>query len=108
MDEINKNVYLNHTYLKKFGAFGFEFDSEHEFQYLLRNKNHLIDNEYCLNQNGDFVPGITKKDKSSLLICTGWFLYRAGIIEKPASVFCFYWWMKITWLLRKWLNIATI
>lgn len=66
LEDINKNVYLNHTYLKKFGAFGFEFDSEHEFQYLLRNNNNLIDNEYCLNQNGDLVPGITKKDRSSL------------------------------------------
>lgn len=66
LEDINKNVYLNHTYLKKFGAFGFEFNSEHEFQYLLSHKNNLIDNEYCLNQNGDFVPGITKKDRSSL------------------------------------------
>ena len=59
--DINKDVYLNHTYLKKFDAFGFEYDSDHEFQYLLKNKNGEYENEYKLDEEGNFVPGITHK-----------------------------------------------
>ena len=63
LDDINKDVYLNHTYLKKFEALGFEFDSEHEFKYLLKDKNGEYENEYHLDENGNFVPGITHKRK---------------------------------------------
>lgn len=61
LDDINKQVYLNHTYKKKFDALGFEYDSDHEFQYLLKDKNGNYENEYILNENNDFVPGITHK-----------------------------------------------
>ena len=63
LNDIDKDVYLNHTYLKKFDALGFEFDSEHEFQYLLKDKNGQYENEFCLDENGNFVPGITHKRK---------------------------------------------
>lgn len=63
LDDINKEVYLNHTYLKKFEALGFEYDSEHEFQYLLKDKNGQYENEFHLDENGNFVPGITHKRK---------------------------------------------
>lgn len=59
--DVNEEVYLNHTYLKKFDAFGFEYDSDHEFQYLLKNKKGEYENEYTLNEKGEFVPGITHK-----------------------------------------------
>lgn len=55
-DEEGVKCYLNHTYLKKFKAFGFRYDSEHEFRFLL---DYGKDNEYCMNENGEFVPGIT-------------------------------------------------
>lgn len=63
LDDINKEVYLNHTYLKKFDALGFTYDSEHEFQFMLNAKNG-VENEYCLDENGNFVPGITPKKKT--------------------------------------------
>lgn len=63
LDDINKEVYLNHTYLKKFGGLGFEFDAEHEFPYMLGNSNLTVENEYTLNENNEFVPGITHKNK---------------------------------------------
>lgn len=63
INDINKEIYLNHTYLKKFDALGFEFNSEHEFQYLLKDKNGQYENEYHLDENGNFVPGITHKKK---------------------------------------------
>lgn len=61
LDDINREIYLNHTYLKKFDGLGFEFDSEHEFQYLLKDKNGQYENEYTLDENHEFVPGITHK-----------------------------------------------
>ena len=63
LDDIDKDIYLNHTYLKKFGGLGFEFDSEHEFPHMLGNSDLTIENEYTLNENGEFVPGITHKNK---------------------------------------------
>lgn len=61
LDDINQQVYLNHTYKKKFEGLGFEFDSEHEFQHLLKDKQGNYENEYTLNENNEFVPGITHK-----------------------------------------------
>lgn len=61
INDINQDIYLNHTYLKKFDAVGFEFDSEHEFKYLLRNREGYYENEYTKDENGNFVPGITHK-----------------------------------------------
>lgn len=65
LDTINKDIYLNHTFLKKFDALGFVYDSKYEFQFLLNVDKGLISNEYCLDQNGELVPGITNKDGSS-------------------------------------------
>lgn len=61
LEDINQQIYLNHTYLKKFDGFGFEYNSEHEFQYLLKDKQGNYENEYTLNENNEFVPGITHK-----------------------------------------------
>lgn len=61
LDDINKEVYLNHTYMKKFEGLGFNFDSDHEFQYLLKDKQGNYENEYKLNENNELVPGITHK-----------------------------------------------
>lgn len=60
---IDSNIYLNHTYLKKFGVFGFTYDSEYEAQFLRSNEGKLIENEYCLSENNEFIPGITYKKK---------------------------------------------
>ena len=61
IDDINKELYLNHTYNKKFNAFGFEYDSEYESHYLAKDKNGNVENEYTLDENGEFVPGVTQK-----------------------------------------------
>ncbi len=61
LEDVNQQVYLNHTYLKKFDAFGFEYDADHEFKYLLKDKNGNYENEYTLNDHNEFVPGITHK-----------------------------------------------
>jgi 1-acyl-sn-glycerol-3-phosphate acyltransferase len=53
-DDIKR--YINHTFLKKYKAFGFKYNTEWESQFLL-TKGEKIENEYCLNADGDFVPG---------------------------------------------------
>ena len=63
IEDINKDIYLNHTYNKKFNAFGFEYDSAYESQYLAKDENGQVINEYTLNDNGEFVPGVTSKDR---------------------------------------------
>jgi 1-acyl-sn-glycerol-3-phosphate acyltransferase len=60
IDDVDPNVYLNHVYLKKFKAVGFTYHSEYEFQYLLR-KNGIYENEYCLDEEGQFAPGISQR-----------------------------------------------
>jgi hypothetical protein len=54
--------YLNHTYVKKFGALGFTFDSKSEEKFLLFLENELRANEYTLDKDGNLVPGVTEKD----------------------------------------------
>ena len=63
LDDINKELYLNHTYIKKFKAFGFVYDSEKEFKFLRSNNGETIENEYTINSNAEFVPGVTKNKK---------------------------------------------
>ena len=60
IQDINQKVYLNHVYLKKFKAIGYTFDSEYESRYLFY-KGGKNENEYCINEQGEFVPGNTKK-----------------------------------------------
>ena len=56
-------VYLNHTYYKKFGAFAFEYDSAYEAQFLYSSDSMPAENEYHLDSQGRFVPGVTLKRK---------------------------------------------
>lgn len=60
---IDQEEYLNHTYLKKFAAFGFNYDSLYESQFLLSLDDKPVENEYHLNSNNEFVPGVTLKRK---------------------------------------------
>lgn len=62
---IDKDIYLNHTYIKKYKAFGFTYDSLLEQNYLLFLNNEKQENEYTL-KNGLFVPGITEKVKKTI------------------------------------------
>ena len=55
--------YVNHTWLKKFGGLGFNYDSESEFKYLLFKDGQKRENEYHLNEFGSFVPGVTQKSE---------------------------------------------
>lgn len=66
--DVDPNRYVNHTWLKKFDALAFTYDSESEFKYLYFRPYTLKANEYHFDENGEFVPGITKKeDKEKVL-----------------------------------------
>ncbi len=61
--------YLNHTYLKKFDAIGFTYDSESEAKFLYSpDKNQPAINEYKMNTRGFFVPGVTTKEEGKKYI----------------------------------------
>lgn len=55
LEDVDKQIYLNHLYLKKFKAFGFKYDSEHESKFLLNKEN-----EYVLDEENRFVPGVLR------------------------------------------------
>lgn len=59
LDNIIPELYINHLYLKKFLAFGFKYDSLKESAFLRADASGVIENEYCLNEKNEFVPGIT-------------------------------------------------
>ena len=57
---IDVRRYLNHTYLKKYKAFGFKYDSSLESQFLLKGQE-CVENEYCLDDTGKFGSGVIKE-----------------------------------------------
>ncbi|MBQ6497306.1 MAG: 1-acyl-sn-glycerol-3-phosphate acyltransferase [Bacilli bacterium] len=61
LSDVDPYIYINHTYLKKFKAFGFTYDSQREQEYLLFLENEKKENEYTLDDNGNLKPGITEK-----------------------------------------------
>ena len=63
IDIVDPQIYLNHTYVKKYKAFGFTYDSKTEQEYLLFTNDEKKENEYTLDEQGNFVPGITEKSK---------------------------------------------
>lgn len=58
LKDVDPEVYILRTYLKKFDAFGFTFDSKKEQEFLLFLNGESKENEYTL-EKGEFVPGIT-------------------------------------------------
>ncbi len=61
-DNVNPIEYINHTYLKKFKALGFTYDSKKEQEYILFLNGEKKENEYTIDDNGNFVAGITPKN----------------------------------------------
>ena len=62
LSDIDPLIYLNHTYLKKFKALGFTYDSQAEQEFLLFLNGEIKENEYTIDDNGNFVSGITHKN----------------------------------------------
>lgn len=72
--DVNPLVYVNHTVLKKYYGFGFEYDSASEAKFLYSRNGITVDNEYCLNDDGIFgnlVPGITSKKEGMRFLPKG-------------------------------------
>lgn len=62
LGDVDPLVYINHTYLKKFKAFGFTYDSIKEQEFLLFLENELRANEYTIDSSGNLIPGVTEKN----------------------------------------------
>ena len=56
IDDINKEIYLNHLYLKKYKAVGWKYNSEYESRFLLEKEN-----EYYIDSEGNFVAGVLRE-----------------------------------------------
>jgi len=61
ISDIDPLIYINHTYLKKFKALGFTYDSKKEQEYILFLENDKKVNEYTIDSEGNLYPGITEK-----------------------------------------------
>ena len=61
VDLVDPQIYLNHTYAKKYKAIGFTYNSKVEQGYLLFTNMEKKENEYTMDEKGNFVPGITEK-----------------------------------------------
>lgn len=68
LNDVDPLKYLNHTYLKKFDALGFKYDSEKEARFLYSADGTTVDNEYRMNENGVLVPGVTSKEEGKRFI----------------------------------------
>lgn len=55
LEDINIDMYLNHTYLKKNTPL-FKYNSDYESQFIRRLNGLEQDNEFVVNTNGEFVP----------------------------------------------------
>ena len=67
VSDIDQDIYLNHTYLKKFGGAG-EYDTLREMQYLLVKDQLSGENEYHRDKNENFLPGILTKEEGKRYI----------------------------------------
>lgn len=60
LTDVNQEIYLNHTYLKKFGMRGYNYDTYSEMRFLLSKDGKVIENEYYLDDDENFVPRVIK------------------------------------------------
>ncbi len=61
MDDVNPQVYVNHTWLKKFGSPLFDFDSASENKLIYVKHGEIMENEWHIDADGIFKPGIIQK-----------------------------------------------
>ena len=59
--DIDASVYVNHTWLKKFGTPLFTFDTQREKSILFVKRGDALDYEWHIDRNGRFKPGIISK-----------------------------------------------
>ncbi len=62
LKQVKPELYLNHTYLKKFDGLGYIYDSKSESEFLFSKDGTPVINEFYLDAHGNFIPGITEKE----------------------------------------------
>ena len=60
-EDVNPEIYVNHTWLKKYGTPFLEYDSEGEIDMLYSRDGLPVENEYYIDEYGEFKPGIILK-----------------------------------------------
>jgi len=61
IEDVNANVYVNHTWLKKFGTPLFTFDIQKERGFLFVKRGEVLEYEWFIDRHGRFAPGIISK-----------------------------------------------
>jgi hypothetical protein len=61
IEDVNKILYINHTWLKEYGPIGINYDTNRESKYLFSKNGGIVENEYCIDDKGNFVPGELKR-----------------------------------------------
>lgn len=61
--DVDPEVYLNSTFLKKYDGFGFTYDSNSEAKFLYSKDGRPVENEYRLNEHNILVPGVMSKEE---------------------------------------------
>ncbi len=68
LKQVKSELYLNHTYLKKFDGLGYTYDSKAESEFLFSMDGKNVANEFCLDIYGNLIPGITEKEEGKKYI----------------------------------------
>ena len=63
IEDIIPKVYVNHTWLKKFGTPLFAFDTQRERGFLFVKHGEALEYEWCIDRHGRFAPGIISKKR---------------------------------------------
>lgn len=63
LSDVDVKVYLNHTYLKKYGFMGFTYNSAYEKRRLYDETGVIVENEFKEARQGELIPGITSKSE---------------------------------------------
>ncbi len=63
LDDIDPRVYVNHTWMKIYRAGIVEYPYDRELCRVRRRNGEPLENMYCMNENGELVPGKIEKGK---------------------------------------------
>ena len=68
LNDVNAKIYLNHTYLKKYGIRGFSLNTSREKAILYKMLKLQLDNEYTCDAYGRLIPGVITKEKGKRFV----------------------------------------
>lgn len=62
LEDVDPEVYVNHTWLKQYGGYHHGFDPENENGFLFSKDGTVPENGYRIDASGRFVPGVISRN----------------------------------------------